>query len=152
MRNSESLDFNTHRIIPQAIAEASEDLPTFTAAQPSTLRSLIGHFEAARSRYLANLNTSLDQGGQNSTSALKPKQGFGMLPRNSGQYDSDNEDDGVQVGIEDGGVEDNAQVEEGVPSGYTVWFLRQLDQWRALKNGPPQGGAEIDMLSALDLI
>lgn len=75
-----------------------------------------------------------------------------MLPRKGGQYDSDNEDDGVQAGIEDGGIEDNAQVEEGVPSGYTVWFLRQLDQWRVLKNGPPQGGVEIDMLSALDLI
>lgn len=152
MKHSESLDFNTHRIILQAIAEASEDLPTFTAAQPSTLRSLIGHFEAARSRYLANLNNSSNQSDQSNPFTLKPKQGFGMLPRKGGQYDSDNEDDGVQAGIEDGGIEDNAQVEEGVPSGYTVWFLLQLDQWRVLKNGPPQGGVEIDMLSALDLI
>lgn len=152
MRHPESLDFNTNRIILQAIAEASEDLPTFVAAQPSTVRSLIGHFEAARSRYLTNLNTSLDQGDQNSPSALKSKQGLGILPRISDQFDSDNEDDGVQADIEDGVIEDNAQVAEGVPSGYTVWFLRQLDQWMALKNGPRQGGGEVDMLSALDLI
>lgn len=75
-----------------------------------------------------------------------------MVPRNGNQYDSDNEDDGVPGGIEDGGLEDNAQVEEGVPSGYTVWFLRQLDEWIALKNGPSQGGVEVDMFSALDLI
>lgn len=146
------MDVNTHRIILQAITEASEDLPIFTTAQPSTLCSLIGHFEAARARYLNNLNTSIDQGDQNSRSVLKPKQGFGMLPRNGNQYDSDNEDDGARVGIEDGGIEDNAQVEEGVPSGYTVWFLRQLDKWIALKNGPSQGGVEVDMFSALDLI
>lgn len=152
MRHFESLAFHTHRILLQAIAQASEDLPIFTAAQPSTLRSLIGHFEAARTRYLNNLNTSIDQGNQNNPAALKPKQGFGMLPRNGNQYDSDNEDDGAQVGIEDGGIEDNAQVEEDVPSGYTVWFLRQLDEWIALKNGPSQGGVEVDMFSALDLI
>lgn len=146
------LALHTHCVILQAIAQASEDLPTFTAAQPSTLRSLIGHFEAARSRYLANLNTSINQGDQNSLSVFKPKQGLSMLPRTAGQYDSDNEDDGVQAGIEDGGVEDNAQVEEGVPSGYTVWFLRQLDEWIAFKNGPSQGGVEVDMFSALDLI
>lgn len=146
------LALHTHCVILQAIAEASEDLPTFTAAQPSTLRSLIGHFEAARSRYLKNLNTSVDQGHQNSSYTLKPKQEFGMLSRNGNQYDSDNEDDGAQAGIEDGGIEDNAQVEDGVPSGYTVWFLRQLDEWIALKNGLAQGGVEVDMFSALDLI
>lgn len=143
----------THRIILQALAEAKEDMPAFLGARPSTLRSLVAHFEAARARYLANLNTALDQDNQSNLVATKPMRGLGMLPRNNDQYDSDEDEDGGIRGIvEDGGAEDNAQVEEGVPSSHTQWFLTQLDKWMALKNGQPQGGVDIEMLSALNMV
>lgn len=150
------LIFHTNHVIVKALAEAKKDMPPFVVAKPSTLRSLIGHFEAARSRYLANLNMSA---GQTSTSitatAHKPAQGFGAPPRNSGRYDaSDSEDDeGARADLSDGGSggEDNTQVEDDVPSPHTKWFLVKIDQWIASKIGQQQGGADVDMLSALDL-
>lgn len=141
--------------IIQALAEAKEDMPPFVVAKPSTLRSLIGHFEAARSRYLANLNMS--DGGQASMSipvaAPKPAQGSGAVPRNNGRHDSssDEDDDGARADLSDGGGEDNAQVEDGVASPHTKWLLVKLDHWIASKSGQQQGGADVDMLSALDL-
>ncbi|KAG6362689.1 hypothetical protein INS49_007782 [Diaporthe citri] len=140
-------------VLDKAIAEASEDIPPFIVAQPSTLRCLMGHFEAARSRYLANLNNSLGTGSQSNLGPHKPTPGFSMPPRNQDQYaSSEDEDDDFQGGMLDGGVEDNTQVEEGVPSSHTQWFLVKLDNWMASKNGQQQGGVDVDMLSALDLV
>lgn len=127
-------------------------MPPFIVAQPSTLRCLMGHFEAARSRYLANLNNSLNTGDQSNLGLHKPTPGFGMPPRNQDRYaSSEDENDEFQGGIFDGGVEDNTQVEEGVPSPHTQWFLTKLDNWIASKSGQKQGGVDTDMLSALDL-
>ncbi|KAI7785650.1 hypothetical protein LA080_006670 [Diaporthe eres] len=141
-----------HPVLDKALAEANEDIPPFIVAQPSTLRCLMGHFEIARSRYLANLNYSLDAGNQSSLGPHKPAPGFGKPPGNQGQYaSSEDENDDLQGGIFDGGVEDNTQVEEGVPSSHTQWFLAKLDNWMSSKNGQQQGGVDVDMLSALGL-
>lgn len=127
-------------------------MPSFIVAQPSTLRCLMGHYEAARSRYLANLRDSFDAGNESKLGPRKPTQGFAMPPRNQNQYDSsDDENEDFQGGVFDGSVEDNAQVEEGVPSAHTQWFLAKLDGWTASKSGQQQGGVDVDMLSALDL-
>ncbi|KAK7734772.1 hypothetical protein SLS63_004192 [Diaporthe eres] len=141
-----------HPVLDKALAEANEDMPPFIVAQPSTLRCLMGHFEAARSRYLANLNNSLDTGNQSSLGSYKRTLGFSVPPRNQDQYaSSEDENDEFRGGIFDGGVEDNTQVEEGVPSPHTQWFLTKLDNWIASKSGQQQSGVDADMLSALDL-
>lgn len=147
-----SLGPRTHHVTIQALAEAKEGMPPFVVAKPSTMRSLIGHFEAARSRYLANLNMSGGQASMSGPVAPKPVQGFGAAPRGARYDSSDNEDDdGARADLSDGGGEDNAQVEDGVLSSHTKWFLVKLDQWIASKSGQQQGGADVDMLSALDL-
>lgn len=75
-----------------------------------------------------------------------------MTSRNKDQYDSsDDEDGGVQGGIDDGGVEDNAQLEEDVTSTSSRLFLKNIDRWMRKKNGKPQGGVDVDKIKALDL-
>lgn len=137
----------------QAIAEAINDMPPFIVAQPSTLRALIGHFEAARARYLASLKA-----GDGARTASMPEfpQKHARDTENwrggDGQDDSsDEEEDGLRGGAFDGGAEDDGQVEGGVPSELTQWFLEKLDKWTASKNEQQQEVVDVDMLSALDL-
>ena len=112
----------------------------------------MGHFEAARARYLVDLKTADNPRALSDPGLQKPTVGLRKLPQGHGQYDSDSdEDDGLRGGLLNGGAEDNGQVEEGVPSGLTQWFLVKLDQWMALKNGQQEEDVDVDMLSALDL-
>lgn len=138
----------------QAMAAAINDMPPFIVARPSTLRGLMGHFEAARARYLANLKAV--DGARNPSIPESPFQkhatGSENWRRGDGQDDSsEDEDDGLRGGAFDGGAEDDGQVEGGVPSELTQWFLVKLDKWTASKNGQQQEGVDVDMLSALDL-
>lgn len=137
----------------QAMAAAINDMPPFVVVQPSTLRALMDHFEAARARYLANLKAA--DGARNPSMPEFPQKhamGSENWRRGDGQDDSsDDEDDGLRGGAFDGGAEDDGQVEGGVPSELTQWFLVKLDKWTASKNEQQQEGVDIDMLSALDL-
>ncbi|KKY37936.1 hypothetical protein UCDDA912_g02154 [Diaporthe ampelina] len=138
-----------HPVIDEALAEANKEIPPFIMAQPSTLRALMDHFEAARSRYLANLRMS---DGPGNPGPHMPMQSLSVPSRTNDECDtSGDEDDDFHGVFFDGGVEDNGQVEEGVPSHHSQWLLVKLDEWTALKNGQQQGGVDVDMLSALDL-
>ena len=130
------------------------DMPSFIVAQPSTLQALMSHFETARARYLADLkNVHGPSTSGNPAFHHKDAAGFGKLPRSDdGEYDSsEDEDDDLRGGVFDGGAEDDGQVEEGVPSDLTQWFLVKLDKWTASKNGQQPGDVDVAMLSALDL-
>lgn len=138
----------------QAMAAAINDMPPFIVVQPSTLRALMDHFEAARARYLANLKAA--DGARTPSMPEFPQKhttGSGNWGRGDEQDDSSqDEDDGLRGGAFDGGAEDDGQVEEGVPSELTQWFLAKLDKWTASKHGQRQQEVvDVDMLSALDL-
>lgn len=145
----------THRAALQVLTEAIKEIPSFIVAQPSTLQALMSHFEAARARYLADLKTAHGPStASNPAYHQKDAAGFGKLPRSDdGQDDSsEDENDGLRGGVFDGGVEDDGgQIEEGVPSNLTQWFLVKLDKWTASKNEQQQEGVDVNMLSALDL-
>ncbi|KAJ0107198.1 hypothetical protein J7T55_007568 [Diaporthe amygdali] len=142
-----------HPSIDEAIARVMEGKkPRFAVAQPSTIQAIMSHFEAARSRYLSNLNTSNNWANQRDPGSHKPTPPFALPPRNLDLDDSsDDEDCGVRGGVSDGDIEDNGQVEDGELRGRSQRFIMKLDKWMAFKNGQQQDSIDADMLSALDL-
>lgn len=137
----------------QAIASVMEgQKPRFAVAQPSTIRAIVSHFEAARSRYLSNLNSSNDCDNRRNPGSYSPTPLFALTPRNLDLRDSsDDENYGARGGVSEGDIEDNGQVEDGELRGRSQRFIMKLDKWMAFKNGQQQDSIDADMLSALDL-
>ncbi|KAK2611561.1 hypothetical protein N8I77_004894 [Diaporthe amygdali] len=139
--------------IDKAIARVMEGKkPRFAVAQPSTIRAVVSHFEAARSRYLSNLNSSNDCDNRSNPGSYNPTPLFALTPRNIDLRDSsDDENYGARGGVSDGDIEDNGQVEDGELRGRSQRFIMKLDKWMTLKNGKQQDSIDAEMLSALDL-
>ncbi|KUI58082.1 hypothetical protein VP1G_05355 [Cytospora mali] len=126
----------------------------------TTLRSLIGYFEAARTRYLSGINSAdrpaLPAHGDIDmlipNDEAEPLRSLGNLPRPHDTDSSDDEHDGPSDSGAEADVEDNIQVAEESLLESDRSLIRALDDWMELsKQGERQGSIDYDMLSALNL-
>ncbi|KUI66285.1 hypothetical protein VM1G_02206 [Cytospora mali] len=128
--------------------------------KPATLRSLIGHFEAARARYLSGINSAerpaLPTHGDIdmlvANGGAEPLRSNGHLPQSHDMDSSDDEHDGPSDSGVEADVEDDIQVAEESLLESDRAFIRALDNWMELsKQEDRQGSIDVDMLSSLNL-
>ncbi|ROV96572.1 hypothetical protein VMCG_07788 [Cytospora schulzeri] len=139
-----------------AITYARQQLGDPHYGHSATLRSLVRHFEAARTRYLTSINHAERAMPYAHDDVDMADFSGGTPPLQLKRKHTDSSDEGSGALGDSGGeadVEDNIQVEGELLLGRDRALIRALDLWMELsKQGERRDSVDVDMMSALELV
>ncbi|KAI3390782.1 hypothetical protein diail_8675 [Diaporthe ilicicola] len=138
--------------IDEAVAKMKLETTPVFKAEPYTLRSVVGHFETARSRYLSNLNAPHGPLQANKEESHNTIPLCGVPPQNLDQdHSSEDEDNRTVSAFPIRDIEENVQVEHRELRGWDKELIKELDMWMELSNTQQHGSVDVDMFSSLSL-